>query len=99
MTDAPDKVDRALLAMRTGKEAEATLAEGSLSEMSQSVDDRLFAKLTRGEVLTPEEAHQAWLEKFAYFRLSKKLRTLSRIGHRAAVKAGPEFDLHRTSSV
>ena len=98
MTPDP-KVDEALLSIRRGQAANQELSDNALADLAQAVDDKVFAKLLKGEVLSPEEAHQAWLEKYAYFRLAKKLRTAVRVGQRAAQRTGHEFDLTRTGSV
>lgn len=98
---AVENVDTALLTIRRGQAAQSALqiGEQSLEDLNKSVDDRIFAKLLRNEVLSPEEALQAWLEKYAYHRLAKKLRQTVRSGQRAAAEVGEEFDLTRSSSV
>lgn len=95
-------IDDALLKLRRGQAAavELEVTASSIAELMEGVDKRLFGKLLRGEVISPEEAHQAWIEKYSYYRLTKKLVKTERIGRGAAAQtAAPEFDLTRTPSV
>ena len=78
--------DTDLLALRHGQAAEGDLSNlgPALAKLDAAVDSRVFSKLLRGETVTPEEALQAWLEKYAYHRLTQELRKTVRRGVRAA---------------
>ena len=82
--------DNAMLALRTGQAAEGDLSNlgPALDKLSAHVDNRIFAKLLRGETVTPEEALQAWLEKFSFHRLRQELQKTIRVGRRAAGALG-----------
>lgn len=90
-------VDEAIAKMREGQSAQQAIPE--VDQLNRSVDMRIFSKLLKGEVLSPAEAHQAWMEKFAYWRVGKKLHKAVRVGQSAAAEAGAEFDLTRAGSV
>jgi len=78
--------DTDMLALRHGQSAEGDLSNlgPALTKLGEAVDIRIFAKILRGEAVTPEEALQAWLEKYSYYRLTKELQKTIRIGRLAA---------------
>lgn len=85
-----DKRDTAALTMREGQVAGSVLGsiDGTISALSDSVDQRIFARLVRGDKIDPQEAVQCWLEKFAYHSLRKKLFRTVRTGQHAAASLG-----------
>jgi hypothetical protein len=80
------KRDDDMLALRHGQAAEGDLSNlgPALEKLTMAVNTRIFTKLLRGETVTPEEALQAWLEKYSYHRLTHELRKTVRKGRRAA---------------
>ena len=78
--------DDDMLALRHGQAAEGDLSNlgPALEKLDDAVDSRIFSKLLGGLTVTPEEALQAWLEKYAYHRLTRELRKTIRKGRHAA---------------
>lgn len=94
----PDtNLDDALLAIRQGQAAGQALgyAAEHLEQLAAAVDTSIFTKLQAAHVLTPDEAIQAWFEKYAYYRLARKLQQTVRIGKTTAERIAPALDLNK----
>lgn len=77
--------------MSRGKLAGSTLelVSEQLDALEHRVDARVYGILRAGEVLAPEAAQQAWMEKFAVVQLRDKLLQISRSGKSAAARIKP----------
>lgn len=87
--------DRDLDATLRGRLAGGTLniVEETLNILNRRVDQRVMVLLGSGKGLTPEQAMQAWYEKFAVEALRTKLEQLSEGGKSAAQRLTPKMEI------
>lgn len=90
-----DAFDRDLETSLRGQLAGGTLSliEDVLGVLDRRVDDRVFAMLHTGRGLTPEQASQAWYEKYALRALRERLRNLATAGQSAGRRITPTMEL------
>lgn len=90
MTEVKDS----LVTLSIGQQASAELplAEELLAKLERAIDTRVFATLTRGEVLDPTVAVQYWVEKFAYRQLRRRLTQRVVMGQTAGEDLTPDME-------
>lgn len=87
--------DRDLEATLRGRLAGGTLAllENVLAQLEQEAEAKALKLLKAGKGLTPEQATQAWYEKYAICALRDRLRHLASAGHSASKRIAPGMEL------
>ena len=71
---------------------ELPLTEELLVKLERAIDTRVFSTLTRGDALDPTVAVQAWVEKFAYRQLRRRLTQRVVMGQTAGEDLTPDME-------
>lgn len=66
--------------------------EPILYDLEARVDRRVMKQLAAGKGLTPDQALQAWYEKFAIVQFREQLQKLANSGQSAGIRLAPKME-------
>ena len=90
----PTEVKDNLTTLAVGQQAsvELPLTKELLDKLEHAIATRIFAPLLHGEALDPTVAVQAWVEKFAYRQLRRRLTQRVLMGQTAGEDLTPDME-------
>jgi hypothetical protein len=79
------RLEQTVVAAHRGKLAETAdaLIEEEINNLEAAVQLRIFVQLDEGKAIDPQEAVQAWLQRYAYMKLKQRLKKAASRGLRA----------------
>ena len=89
--ELPLQADLVTLSEGQAASTELPMTEKLLLKLEKSVETRIAMILESGEALSPDIAIQAWIEKFAYRRLHRRLTQQVVMGQNAGEELAPHM--------